>query len=430
MEILRNTSFLCGHFSMNDWRAFADVIQKAGWQLSILNEEELTDCKNYYYSEFVDFIHHNPNVNAKKRKSALEGVVRYKKYFNKRISLKINDEKSVEVNVGSVDFYLSPFNIVIFTIAATMENVDYNDMSRALLTMRDLCHYSEEKAGEFVNEVIRPIYDIYAQAQDGKVESVQWNFNTLVDNGNKLKLFQINEIAETASLSYAKFDRMLYDMGCLMPLSEKEDDGNDLYYNKVMEAGRVAVFPDWRALALFDSYTIVSSQLPDFRRDIWTNDYYGMIFVYSLFCHAFLLQYDSHFRARNCDIKKLEADILLFERRYSYKRFSYNFLPLEISQALERALELQDGIDNLHNMVTQASAVYEKESDDKMNKVLTFLAVITICSTIWDLFSLLDAAFTFGDEGTGLLGFRIAVSLLVLIIIAVFFIFRKSHSKR
>ena len=412
---------------MNDWRVFTDVIKKAGWQLDILNEEELTDCKNYYYSEFVDFIHHNPANDSKKRKAMLDGIVRYKKKFDERISLKINDEKSVAVDIDSVDFYLSPFKTVIFAIAVKMENIEYNDMSRALLTMRDLCHYSEDKAGEFVNKVIRPIYDIYALVQDGKVESVEWNFNTLVDNGNKLKLFQINEIVETASLSSSRFDRMLYDMGCLMPLSEREADDDDLYYNKVMEAGRVAVFPDWRALALFDSFTIVSSPLPDFRRGIWTNDYYGMIFIYALFCHAFLLQYDSNFRTPDCDIKQLEADILLFERRYSYQRFSYNFLPLEISQALERALELKDCMDNLHNMVTQASAVYEKESDDKMNKVLTLLTVITICSTIWDLFSLIDAAYSF--ENTGM-GYRVGIYILILVMLTLYLVFMQNNRRR
>ena len=434
MEIIRNTSYLCGHFSMSDWHDFAKTLNQSGWQTDMPGADKIANDKDLYHSEFVDFIHHNPDINSKKCKSKLDGMVRYKMVVDKRISLKINDEKTVPVYVDNIRFYLAPFNIVIFSIAVHMENVDYDDMSKALLMMRDVCHLNKKNADEFIKTVIMPVFEIYVQTRGKKEvsESVDFssdelNFHMLAKTGNKLKLFQINEIADTANLSSAKFDKMLFDMGSLLPLS---DDGADNdYYNKVISEGKVALCKEWRALAMFDSFTLLSSPVDDSLRNSWITEYYGLIYTYLLFCHAFLLEYDILFRAHDCDVSKLEEDIVLLERRFSFNRFSFNYLPLEIGRALERALEVQNCLNNLHHMVAQASGVYEKDSNEKMNNVLTFLAVITTCSTIWDLFSLLDAAFTFGYDGIGFLGFRIGVCILIIMMLMVYFVFKHSHKK-
>ena len=432
MKVLRNTSYLCGHFSMNNWQDFAETLKNAGWLPDVPDADVLSDKNKHYQSEFIDFIYHNSKVNPKSRKSKLDGIVRFKKVIDKSILLKIKDKDAVKATVDSIRFYLAPFNIVIFSIAVRMENVDYDDMSMALLMMRDICNLSKENAGEFVERAINPIYDIYLRTR-GKTESFErvdlgsseLDFQVLTKTGNKFKLFQINEIDD---LKTDKCDRMLYDMGRLAPLSDVEDS-DDIYYKKALDAGKVAVSKDWRALAIFDSYTVISSPVSDNFREKFASEHFGIIYIYLLFSHAFLLEYDMLFRTPDCDITELEKDIVLLERRYSFNRFSFDSELLEISMALERALEVQNCINNLHNMVTQASGVYEKDSNEKMNNVLTFLAVITTCSTVWDLFSLLDAAYTFGFDGIGYLGFRIGVYILIIMMLMVFFVFKKTHKR-
>lgn len=433
MKILQNTSYLCGHFTTPRWRQLAEGLECSGWQTAPMDAVQRVEAKNYYYGEFVDFVHHiaaDGKVHHKKD-SGPDGILRYRLPVETTVAVGLPDG-SVNVTVRDVQLCLAPFGIVLFAVAIEMHDVDYADMSRALLTMRDLCRYDRTTAGAFVVAALAPVYDAYRLTRTASPlpDDGVLNLHMLAENGNKLKLFQIVETdgVSVAASGPVAFDRALYNMGCLAPLDFDTDGrGDDAYYSRVMDTGRVAVFDNWRALALFDSFTILSDRLPDFRRNIWTSDYFGLIYLYSLFRQAFLLRYDALFRAYDCDIKRLESEILLFERRYRYERFSYNFLPLELGHAMERALELPDGTDSLHNMVTQASAVYDKDSDDRMNRALTLLTIITICSTIWDLFSLIDAAFTFPDTHTG---FRIGICILVLILLTLYLIFFQTHRRK
>ena len=432
MKILQNTSYLCGHFTTDRWRQLAEGLEQQGWQPDGLSPEQRTESKNYYYAEFIDFVHHTPD--GRRQRGGPDGIVRYSRAVGSNVEVIVGDGRSVQVEVRNIQLCLAPFGIVLFSVAIGMKELEYDDMSRALLTMRDLCRYDRQASRAFVENALLPVYEAYRLTHDAPALNMEGNgiinLHMLAENGNKLKLFQIVETdaLNTATTSTTAFDRMLYNMGCLTPMdADLDSHGDDAYYNRVMDAGRVAVFDNWRALALFDSFTILSDPLPDFRRNIWTSDYFGLIYLYSLFHQAFLLRYDSLFRAYDCDIKHLEADILLFERRYRYERFSYNFLPLELGHAMERALELPDASDNLHNMVTQASAVYDKDSDDRMNRALTLLTIITICSTIWDLFSLIDAAYTFPDTR---MGFRIGIYILVLILLTLYLIFFQTHRRK
>lgn len=401
MNILKNNAYLCGHFCTTRWREMEQWLPTAGWNPWTMDESERATTKNYYYGDFVDFQYGDTFG-----KQGPESILRYSRTVGSTIEV-----NGVAVAIGELALYLSPFGIVQFSIEVDIADTGHAEMVSALQTLRNNCSYNAEALGEWLNAAIKPVADVLAVATGGKRD-----YNLLTEGGNKLKLFQIIEAEGLAEMEPDMRDTVLYRLGCLMPPPEQPERGS--YYERTMEAGRIAVFQDWSALALFDSFTMLSSPLPDFRRDIWANDYFNMIYIYSLYRHAFLYHYNALFRTPKCDIRKLEDDILMFDRRYRYNRFSYNFLPLEIASAMERALELEESTSSLHDMVTQASAVYDKESDSRMNTVLTGLTVITLCSTVWDLFSMIDAA-------TDTSIFRFATGLLVLLMVLTVVVLRK-----
>lgn len=424
MKIARNTAYLCGHFISDNWRVLASQAERQGWEQTTADSVALSINKNYYYGEFVDFLH-NPDKESVSTRCHTKSVypdhmVFFSKKVGKDATITLRDGSTTTVAVDNLQLWIAPFGIVIFSISIQMAECDYSETAEALQLMRDICHYNHDKIGDFIDMAITPVYNLIDTEAEGTA-----HYQRLTHNGNKLKIFQI---IETDSPLPPSDDtrRMIYNIGCLMPLEEGAS-GDDSYYNRVMETGHISIFSDWSALALFDTFTMLSSPLPDFRRKIWIDDYFGMIYIYMLYRQSFLYHYNSLFRAKGCDIKQLEADILLFERRYCFDRFSYNFLPTEIGRAIDRSLELKESTDFLHSMVTQAGAVYEKESDDKMNRVLTLLAIITICSTIWDLFSLLNAAFAFKDEMTG---FRIGTYLLILTFLIIYLVMHSRRKKR
>lgn len=401
IKILKNKAYLCGHFCTTRWAELEQWLPSAGWSLWTLDAAERATCKNFYYGDFVDF-QYGDAIDGKEP----DCIVRYRRAVGCTV-----DVQGVKVSVGGVVLYLSPFGIVQFSIETDIEGADHAAMVTTLQALRNNCSYGTDTLGGWLDTVIKPLVDVLAVATGGCRD-----YNLLTEGGNKLKLFQIVEAEGLADMESDMRDTVLYSLGCLTPPPTQPESGS--YYERTMEAGRIAVFQDWSALALFDSFTMLSAPLPDFRRNIWAVDYFSMIYIYSLYRQAFLYRYSAMFRAPKCDIRQLEADILLFDRRYRYSRFSYNFLPLEIARAMERALELEEATNALHDMVTQASAVYDKESDSRMNTVLTGLTVITLCSTVWDLFSMIDAA-------TGASIFRFATGLLVLLMVLTVLVLRK-----
>lgn len=401
IKILKNKAYLCGHFCTTRWAELTQWLAASEWKLWTIDATERATCKNFYYGDFVDF-QYSDTIGKKDS----DGIVRYRRTIGHTV-----DVQGVNVAVGDMVLYLSPFGIIQFSIEIDIEGVDHAAMVTTLQTLRNNCSYCTDTPREWLETVIKPLTNVVTVATGGCRD-----YNLLTEGGNKLKLFQIIEAEGLTEMEPEMRDTELYSLGCLTPPPTQPESGS--YYERTMEAGRIAVFQDWSALALFDSFTMLSAPLPDFRRKIWADDYFNMIYIYSLYRQAFLYRYSALFRAPKCNIRQLEADILLFDRRYRYSRFSYNFLPLEIARAMERALELEEATNALHDMVTQASAVYDKESDSRMNTVLTGLTVITLCSTVWDLFSMIDAA-------TGASIFRFATGLLVLLMVLTVLLLRK-----
>ncbi len=399
MNILKNKAYLCGHFCTARWHEMGQWLPSNGWSQWTMDDKERATCKNFYYGDFVDFQYGNTLG-----KLGPESIVRYRRMVGRTVEV-----QGVNVAIGELVLYLSPFGIVQFSIEVDIAGADHAAMVSTLQALRNNCNYSADTLGGWLDAAISPLTDVLAVATGKR------DYNLLTEGGNKLKLFQIIEAEGLAEMEPEMRDTVLYSLGCLTPPPQQPENGS--YYERTMEAGRIAVFQDWSALALFDSFTMLTVPLPDFRRGIWANDYFGMIYIYSLYRQAFLYRYNALFRTPKCDIRKLEADILLFDRRYRYNRFSYNFLPLEIARTMERALELEEATAALHDMVTQASAVYDKESDSRMNTVLTFLTVFTLSSTVWDLFSMIDAA-------TGASIFRFSTGLFVLLVVATVLLLR------
>ena len=397
-------------------------MDRAVWKPVEVKQKEYT--KNYYFPDFVDFSYGDPvSLPARRggKQQDIEATLRFRRAVDKRVTVGIGDgSRAVEVDVNEVVLYVMPFGLVQFSVEVGMENVEYNDMVAVLQLLRSNCDYVWNEQGkyteaeakqarlhDFVSAAMLPVACLQ-MCHEPEMPTRMPCYSDLTANGNKLKLFQI---VETEEVEAGLRETVLYNLGCLAPMQEPIVPQKGSYYERTMEEGQVSVFEGWSALALFDSFTMLSEPQPDFRRDIWANDYFGMIYIYELYRQAFLYHYNGLFRMKRCDIVKLESDILLFERRYRFERFSYNFLPLEIGRAMERALELEESTQALRSMVTQASAVYDKESDERMNTVMTGLTLITLCSTVWDLFSLLEVAIV-PDNGASF--YRLGVGILVL----------------
>lgn len=401
MATFNLTAFLCGYFSYNTQSDPSAVLSAAGWEKSASNEKIIADYRQYYYSEFVDFsFASNPD----------KGAVKYT----------LNKEKKIFVdNIASsllkLDIYLMPYGMALYSIKLSMESDELNEFTLALYKMREFRLWNNPELSGFCNEAIKPIWNV--------ARSLGYTGNSIIENGNKLKIFQIVTADERCDYP-ENASQTLFELGTLGKVggcSEGNPDSpSKRYIEDVLEKNRLSYFNNWTGMALFDTFTIMAFSVSRWVKVIWEEDYFSMIYIHSLFCKFYLFRLNTRFRLNPENGEILENEYKEFARRFVFNKISYNFLPGEIDKSIDTALEISEEKCLISNHISEYNRVKADESSHRLNRILTFLTFVTVFSTIWDLASMLNAMWPFQVfSATIESGFRFVVSTITLAVLAI-----------
>lgn len=409
MNIAESRAFLCGFFTVD---AASDTFQPQGWKQIVLSEGEREQIGDFYYGDFVEFFSRDVRT----------------------FELAVNARMNIEVSVGRQDFtvenirmYFCPFGVVVYSIKVVHRDTEFDNLMAVLATLRNVCFYDPGVVGEFRDKVISPLCRVYGELRGEWKASCRRSFDGkeyegypfLIENGNKLKIFHILSATDYPK-DRSKLDSTLYEAGTLTRLGSYNGDdfmsSSEDYFREVMCKSKISVFNNWRALALFDTFTILSGTMKDYLLDNWEKQYFGMIYLYSVFSKFYLFRINTLFRRKDSNLTALKDEFLQYERKYSFPRISYNFLPLEIMEHLNESLDIPKDKSELHQMIMQENQAREESSDKRMNSLLFFLTCLTIFSAVWDLGCLLDSMYPFELlVGSSMTGFRVVTSVLLLI---------------
>lgn len=402
---ITNTGFLCGYFSAQN---AAKGLEK-DWQKMVCQEQVRATLNNYYFPEFAQCM--------------TEEVVQYTLPVDKPCVLDFGEEK-VAFYIENVQLWEAPFHIILYAVKVRFEAVEFNDVTRALNTLRNCAYYNEVQRG-FVDTALAPIAAVY-NATTGAHKSLDGDLSWLVESGNKFKLFQIIQVPE--GIEKGDEQLLLYDAGTLArhtPLSTGINSPS--YIEHILSEHTISVFAGWNGLALLDTFTLLSENTPDFVVKNWEKDYFEKIYIYQLFRKVFLYSVNLHYRRRIEDVAVLESRLDEFEQKYSYPAISYNFLPNIINGAIEKSLNTQRDYDQLDRMISKEIETRRNQAEEKTNHFLTFLTCLTIFSAIYDLASLLNDSFGYDTLfPSGYFGFRlVGTSLLVIVLVVYLFLARR-----
>ena len=397
---ISDTALLSGYFTYAGAPSAAD-----GWVPVAHTSEEEALLANFYFPEFVDF--------------SLHLVSRYDLKLSRSASVTLRDGSKVPFEVDGIRLFCMPRSICVYSIKVKFDDEDMDRVTAALGALRSCCFWDRAQVGEFLDAAIEPVQKVY-KALGGKLEPVADNYTHLVENGNKLKIFQIVTSPELPKDGPAR-DRFLYSAATLAPLELKEPFSTDpLYYQKMLEEHRIGVFSSWTAMALLDTVTFVAEDVSPFQKNIWLDDYFGKIYVYELFRKCFLYHHNQCFRVGTKSPVALQDELVSFERQYTFTAISYNFLPCEIAEAIARGLDVSREEESLRKIVSQEVTAREEESSGNQEKFLLFLTCLASLSAVWDITCLLDEVINY--EATFKvtnLGYRIFSILLLLLILVV-----------
>ena len=429
MKATQHIAFLCGNFTVK--KTFSSIsIESLGWTKIEKTEDELFVLKKFFYPEFVDFCF--PCKDVIKKKQQME---RYTISVNEEIEVSIAEGKTQKMMVKDIRLYVLPMSMLIYSIQVLQDGSLLDDITFSLSKLRNISGYTNELIESKWGEIMQPIVNLFkATALNSNMLSEDKSkYLNLVENGNKLKLFQLINL-ET-KLDEIKQEELLFELGSLAPVGSYGrfdfSSPSKEYFEKTMRKNKISVFNNWNGLSLFDTFSILSYGINPRTLQYWIDSYFDMIYIHSLFLKFYLFRMNVRFKNRVEKISNLENEFLTFERDFCFHKISYNFLPLIIHNHLDIGLEINEEKNQLYRLIEQERNVQERESDKKMNNFLLFITCLTIFSAIWDLGSLFNEISPYEDIlGSTTTGFRLVTTLLLFMVLLVILIFRIPQKRK
>ncbi len=387
------------------------------WRSIDMNDEQRAKSSNYYYPEFVDFCF-GANKNT---------IHRFVLPVESTIAVKVgwgNNIRSVTTTVADVTLYQAPFGMCLFAIRVDMEACD-NDITAVISRLRAIDSLTADNK-DFTTVALDPIMEVYRanalSVPDVAALEKDDCYYRLVEYGNKLKVFQI-AVVDGKDWSCDSSDKLLFELGTLAPIGSynPEDDfsSSKSYFDKIMQDGKVSVFNNWKALSLFDTFTMLGHHISDGNVANWIDNYFGMLYVSELFVKFYLFRLNNDFRISHKRADKLLSEFDDFEYSCWFDNVSYNFLPRLIHRSMEQGLEILGEKQRLYQMIAQQKDNREKRDDQRMNNLLFYLTLFTTFSMIWDASSLFNEMYPYETYvGSNIEGFRLVSYSLMLIVFA------------
>ena len=416
------TAFLCGHFHRDKDVAPGQLSQEL-WSVVTFDDAEAVALKRMFYAEFIDFFSDSCTIMRKK--------------VDVKHQLPFRDSM-YSYNVDEITVFQMPLGMTLFSVGIRMDVNDLNDVTAVLSSLRMLDNYKDEIHKPFIEAVLMPVKRIYDKAVNTPAETI----SALVENGNKLRLFQVvnEKMVDGApdGVVYENRDLLLYQLGSLAKVTTGIDDysPSDEYLQKVLEESRISIFRNWQALALMDTFTILSSNAPEWLVGNWTKCYFRLIYIHSLFSKCYLFRLNKQLRSvmtvhrpafarllaaigsKESEIYTLIREFKKFEKLCRFHKISYNFMPLEMVGAIDRGLCISEELEQLDKVIEREKQRRDEANDKIVNTLLFVLSTLTLGSAIWDFSCLLDQMFPYADYlGSSILGYR-TVALLVLLALA------------
>ncbi len=408
MPLYNHTAFLCGCFSYDTSVDFVNTLSSLGWHTVEASQEEIAIYRQYFYPGFVDFSL-GGGTGFKVSRMCLSGPWKIM-------------VAATEVEIKDIVIYLMPYGMALYSIQTQQEAENLGAFTYPLFLMREVRRWSEPVLADFCHTVIKPLEEASRR--------LGYQGETLIENGNKLKVFQIVSTDRKENFS-TDTDTLLFEFGTLGKIggcdNNDPDSPSQSYIDNVLSGHTLSYFNNWRGLALFDTFTLIGYSVKPWVLDTWKNDYFGLIYIHSLFCKFYLFSLAARFRSDPEQSEALEREYHEFERLYTFHRISYNFLPGEIDRAIDKALEISEEKELIAKYISDYNRLREEESGKRLNRILTFLAIVTVFSTVWDIACMIDAMWPFEAFNMKLeYIFRIVVSLTLLtVILAIISMLRK-----
>ena len=334
---------------------------------------------------------------------------------SKEIQLKIDDSR--------LDLFEEGLGLFTLNIKIYSEKIDLSKFSDAAFLVRNfetnIEHSQYEKWHEYIEKQI--LVGASTRGQSIKVDEY---------SGSKYKLYMILDVPELKEKEEMK--SLLFDIGSLSRIGSAIGNNFDSmdkdYVKQLTNKNTIFVFNNWGGLALLDTYTVVGNRILDteWKKSTYLNIYHG-IYLYCLFIKYNLFKYNFEIADLDEDRRSNFQDFLA---KYYFNYISYNFLPTEIYNKIRTSLDIEKELKLLNDKIVAVGQKIQEEQQDRTNKILGIVTVLTSVSSIQPVYDYLI-------EGQKILGWSseiywiTTISIVLVLVAGVgFYVFGKNILKR
>lgn len=374
-----------------------------GWKQHIWTEQEKEKLRLFYFDEVVRF--------------RTEMCTSYELPIDQTLSI---DDKAFTVT--GLKIWWMPAGIVLFGIIIKITAMPLGDMLKLLNQLRSISRYNENMTS-FTELAISPIDQVYRRCNAVTSQGLMH----LVENGNKLKVYQI---VSAHDVPVEKEDHYLYSLGTFFPHIEGDPmAGSESYVKEVLDAGGISVFNNWKCLVLCDSMTyLVKGSVPEWTIRSWSTEYLEFIYLYHLYRQFYFYHLNRMYHQGRKALPDIKEALELMEQQMTFFKISYNFLPDYINGIVSRNITPQQELDHLNTLIQHDVESVEHDRERRMNNFLLALTLLASLSAVWDISCMVDAMIRYETVfGTTEYGFRAVILFTEVLIVmcAIFFIKQK-----
>lgn len=365
--------------------SFYATALKNSYEPLLFSESNVNFCKDFFYpnlrKEF--FSNHADRHPILIRKGTANSTVNLFQYAHNSTTEKV---KNIDIIVAEsrLDLFENGFGMFSLSLRLNTDQLDLATFSDAAFLARNFDTTIEfgsyTKWHEYIeNEVL---LGLSTRGSTIKVDEY---------SGSKYKLYMILDVPQLEDKAQIK--ALLFDIGTLSRLGSAVNaasDGMDAtYIKKLIKNNSIEVFNNWQGLALLDTYTVVGKSIlnADWKKETYGTIYFG-IYYYCLFLKYSLFKF-------NFDIADLDEDCREdfqdFLAKYYYNYVSYNFLPTEIYNKIRVALDIEKELNLLNEKIVAVGQRIQEEQQDRTNKILGIVTVLTSISSVEPVYDYLLA---------------------------------------
>lgn len=376
-------SLFCGIISHSDavWQGLPDD-HFIPW-LQLVEEEievfKLSEVMNYYYQPFIHSLFPERFENARNKTAFLSAK---QKRFRQKLDAKIDliiEGQPYTILIEFIDLYLLPQEFSIVALKVNHLSNDAGKISRINGFLRD---YENNYINGFLHS------EIFGYL-DGPFQF----------HGNKLKVFTYLETDQMDDISR---DQLLYDIGTCSPVGTAAghfpaNKPSANYFKTLLEENTICVFNSWKALCLFDSFTVASEKESSYPI-VWEYSYFSLIYIHSLFVKYFLFDLNKKFHdTNNKNTGKLDQLFRQFDHHFNQKTISFNFLPQLIYEKLRHALQIEQEMQIISSNIRQSHQYEEERRNKRLNMFFALIAIFTFTLNLMEIKNYIDLFLLFTD---------------------------------